>query len=986
MSKVQQEPLPMQARSRSLKELFLAALDLAAESRSAWLDRECVEVEQRQRLLRMLAAHDAPNSLLDAPGPPPAPETASPPCEKPETMIGPYKLLESIGEGGMGTVWMAQQAEPVKRVVAVKLIKAGMDSKQVVARFEAERQALALMDHPNIARVLDGGTTPEGRPYFVMELVRGLPVTDYCDRAGLPPRDRLRLFVQVCQAVQHAHQKGIIHRDLKPSNVLVTLYDGVPVPKVIDFGVAKAVGQKLTDRTFYTGFAQLVGSPLYMSPEQAEMSALDVDTRADVYALGVLLYELLTGVTPFDAERFRAAGLDEVRRIIREDEPPRPSARLSTLDARARSTVSQRRGLDDRRLSGLLRGDLDWIVMKSLEKDRTRRYESASALAADVQRFLNDEPVQACPPSVVYRLRKFARRNRFRLATAAMVLGGGMLIVLALGVTYLQKSGRVRQITQAVAEDLKEADVFQGQGQWAEALPALERASGRLEGSGLDSLQTQVAERRRDVALVARLENVRLISADEPDLAAQVQAYRAAFAENGLDVAALAPEEIAQRIRDSAIRIHLIRALDNWAYCQGGVPGGKSEPLNAIAQLADEDPFRQQLRNPQFRKDRKALEALAQGEAVLAQPPESVMNLFSLLEDAGATAVGVQLLRRAQALHPADFWINFQLGFYLSFDPASAADAVGYCRAAMVLRPRSPRVHFQLGDALELLGRMPEAEAAWHKALELKPDYAFGYFIRGQKLFLKKKYAEAAAAFRTAIQQKPDFARAYECLGWVLEEQKQYPEAVAAYRKAIALEPGNASTYRHLGEALRFNGDAAATLTAYEQALKLAPSDAAIHNEFAWFLANVPVAKYRDPARALASARKAVELEPAEAGHWNTLGVAHYRNGDWMAAAEALSTSVKLTEGGTGADFFFLAMAHFQLGEEGKARTWYDKAVTWMDTNAPDDEELKRFRAEAADLLRIPKASEVSKEMRKIRTDLVSLRHFLCAGLRHVSH
>jgi serine/threonine protein kinase len=293
--------------------------------------------------------------------------------ERPGAAVGPYKLLEQIGEGGFGVVFLAEQTRPVRRKVALKVLKPGMDSRQVVARFEAERQALALMDHPNIAKVLDGGTTAEGRPYFVMELVRGTRITDFCDEGRLDVRERLGLFVNVCQAVQHAHQKGVIHRDLKPSNVLVTLHDDKPVPKVIDFGVAKALGQELTDKTLFTGFAQMLGTPAYMSPEQAQMSGLDVDTRSDVYALGVLLYELLTGATPFARERLRAAGYDEMRRIIREEEPPRPSARVSTLGPAAR-TVSANRRSEPHKLSALFRGELDWVVLKALEKDRNRRY------------------------------------------------------------------------------------------------------------------------------------------------------------------------------------------------------------------------------------------------------------------------------------------------------------------------------------------------------------------------------------------------------------------------------------------------------------------------------------------------------------------------------------------------------------------------------------------------------------------------------------
>src|SRR5262249_37971562 len=315
---------------------------------------------------------------------------------EPGTVIGPYKLIEQIGEGGMGTVWMAQQTEPVKRLVAMKLIKAGMDSRQIIARFEAERQALAPMDHPNIPRVLDAGTTGAGRPYFVMDLVKGVPITRYCDEHRLTPRQRLELFLPVCQAVQHAHQKGIIHRDLKPFNVLVALYDGRPVPKVIDFGVAKAAGLTLTEKTLVTGFGALVGTLEYMSPEQAEINQLDVDTRSDIYSLGVLLYELLTGSPPFTRKESEQGGMLEMLRVIREQEPTKPSAKLST--AEGLPTLATNRGTEPAKLTKLVRGELDWIVMKCLEKDRTRRYETANGFAMDVQRYLDDEPVRACPP------------------------------------------------------------------------------------------------------------------------------------------------------------------------------------------------------------------------------------------------------------------------------------------------------------------------------------------------------------------------------------------------------------------------------------------------------------------------------------------------------------------------------------------------------------------------------------------------------------
>jgi WD40 repeat protein/serine/threonine protein kinase len=426
----------------SEQSIFLQALAFSAPAeREAFLDQACRDKPKlRAEVGALLAAHDRLGSPLpptgaDRAGPEAAAAQrapASPAPETPGTVIGTYKLLEPIGEGGMGTVWMAQQTEPVKRLVALKLIKAGMDSKQVIARFEAERQALALMDHANIARVLDAGTTGAGRPYFVMDLVKGVPITRYCDEHRLTPRQRLELFIPVCQAVQHAHQKGIIHRDLKPSNVLVAQYDGKPVPKVIDFGVAKAAGQSLTDKTLVTGFGAIVGTLEYMSPEQADINQLDIDTRSDIYALGVLLYELLTGSPPFSRGELEKAGVLEILRVIREQEPSKPSTKLST--AEGLPTLAANRGTEPAKLTKLVRGELDWIVMKALEKDRSRRYESASAFAADMQRYLNDEPVLACPPSAWYRFGKFARKHKPALAIASVVVAALVLGLIGLGI------------------------------------------------------------------------------------------------------------------------------------------------------------------------------------------------------------------------------------------------------------------------------------------------------------------------------------------------------------------------------------------------------------------------------------------------------------------------------------------------------------------------------------------------------------------------
>ncbi|MHC4207796.1 MAG: serine/threonine protein kinase, partial [Planctomycetota bacterium] len=431
-----------------IKPIFSEALDKKGPDRESYLNEACGKDHNlKAKVEALLGAHEKAGDFLDLPILDPGMiSDESPISEGHGTVIGRYKLLEKIGEGGMAVVYMAEQTEPIRRKVALKIIKLGMDTKSVIARFEAERQALAMMDHPNIAKVLDAGATETGRPYFVMELVTGVSITEYCDKNNLSTKERLALFIEICNAIQHAHQKGIIHRDIKPTNIMVTRQEGSPIPKVIDFGIAKATNQRLTEKTLFTRYAHIIGTPAYMSPEQADLGDLDVDTRSDIYSLGVLLYELLTGTTPFSEEELRNVGYLEMQRVIREQEPQKPSTKLSTL-GETLTDIAKYRDCTPDLLTKAIRGDLDWIVMKTLEKARDRRYENVSAIALDVQRHLDNQPILARAPSTIYRLRKFLQRHRIQTIAALVAFA----IILPLIVMLLIWNQKQRKLDMEVS-------------------------------------------------------------------------------------------------------------------------------------------------------------------------------------------------------------------------------------------------------------------------------------------------------------------------------------------------------------------------------------------------------------------------------------------------------------------------------------------------------------------------------------------------------
>ena len=906
------------------RSIFFETLDRAPDQWCAYLDEACgANAELRVRVEQLLRAHGSIGSIHGGLTPTPPIEQESALLEGPGTVIGPYRLLQKIGEGGFGIVYMAEQIQPVRRKVALKILKPGMDTRQVIARFEAERQALALMDHPNIAQVFDGGATSTGRPYFVMELVRGIPITEFCDQNLLSVVQRLVLFVDVCKAVQHAHQKGIIHRDLKPTNVMVTLHDDRQVVKVIDFGIAKAVGQQLTEKTLFTNFAQMIGTPPYMSPEQAQLSGLDVDTRTDIYALGVLLYELLTGTTPFDQERMRTVAFDEIRRIIREEEPPRPSTRLSNVDDAA-TLASTKRASDPRRLSQLLRGELDWLVMKCLEKDRNRRYETANGLAMDVLRYLKNERVHACPPSLAYKLRLSVRRHKTPLLTVGLFLAvaacGCVMTIWQAFQTAAARDAAVK--AQLALSETRQRVAEERANTIARDLKSLNLANGLIESG---RAHADVAEWSKAEADLSKAVKTR------PDHSYVWLTRGDQYARLGLwDLAAADFQRAFQLKEPASTRALCLHAIlyfyvgDSKGYrkiCER-MKASLSEANDARtcdeisrACLLDKDPI----------IEPEQLVQLALRAVNGNRTPARLANLGTAYYRAGQYDNALERLSEARSV-PSRFdttWIDSVI--------AMVHHRIGQpelARNALKAASKSLGRRFQANsenpgaDLTEQWWYEAEADLYYHEAKRLiqgtePEDDPRRLCYRGDSLAALGRNQEALLSYSRSIEIAPKFETAWYRRAALNAKLGNWKNAIADFDQIRSQQPDRADT----------------------------------NNDVAWYLATCPELELRDPRRAVELAEKAVRLAPKTAIFSNTLGMARYRAGDFAGALKALMKAMELRDAKSADDWLILSMVQWRLDHKSRARQLLTHALLLIEAEAKNDQDLMRLRQEAAALI-----------------------------------
>ena len=930
------------------------------EVRQDYLKQACGEdAALFDRVATLLRAHDEDPSFLESPVSDAAPTLDIAIAELPGTTVGRYKLLEEIGEGGMGVVFMAEQREPVRRKVALKIIKPGMDTRQVIGRFEAERQALAMMDHPIIAHVFDGGATESGRPYFVMELVRGMPITQYCDEAKLTTAERLQLFSLVCDAVQHAHQKGIIHRDIKPRNVLVTLHGETPVPKIIDFGVAKATHGQLTEKTVFTGFGQMIGTPAYMSPEQVAISGLDVDTRSDIYSLGVLLYELLTGVPPFDKDRFRELTYDEIRDVIREEEPPRPSTRISTLAAEATSTISTNRKTDSTRLSHSLRGELDWIVMKSLEKDRTRRYESANEMAKDVQRHLDGEAVEACPPSAWYRLRKYAKRRKALLTTAAL-LAATMLAATGVSVSFAIQANAEKEKAIA-AQKLADQRLAQSRLDFERALRALDTVVEEVSSPefaqipGVEKIRSEVLERMLTLYEAIAEEH------DDDPYARQQQALAYKRISHILQVSHQHEEALTALNQGIAILEELLQAS----------PGDKGLKLQLSKLLS----FRVHLAQTRTREER-------------LKDAQRALTLYEELVESGSHEhIGAVALLHVSVAHllPED-------------SPRAVEHLADSIRIPEQngLTPHSGS-YIELAKRAEKKGDYAEAEENYRRGIELTRPSAEGGGPIGRRWlsFYCSKFArllnslgrsdEAREFHLESIEVARQLRREYGNVEWYgsslsdsvlwyvrdAKTEKQKEDAAGLITELAELQPEKA-LHSYWAALVSLGGGSSDSYGSTCRRMLKQFQDTEKANDaywVAWTCLLGPEAA-EDYAPVVRLAEQAVEADADSEVYLKTLGGILYRAGRFEEAVKRLTEADNLIEDpdtesnlSPAYTWYFLAMAHHKLGHAEEAKKWLDKATEWTDKVLAEHEEgksplswnrrltLKLLRKEAEDMI-----------------------------------